>query len=45
MNNIQIQLLALLDAVENTTSAFVDLLSKSKDDPEANIAMETVSKL
>ncbi|MGY5880788.1 MAG: hypothetical protein RTV31_11085 [Candidatus Thorarchaeota archaeon] len=38
----KIQLLDLLDTVENTTSAFVDLLSRSKDDEEANAALETV---
>ncbi|MFW9844938.1 MAG: hypothetical protein ACFFEV_10210, partial [Candidatus Thorarchaeota archaeon] len=38
----KIQLLDLLDTVENTTSAFVDLLSRSKDDDEANVALETV---
>ena len=38
----KIQLLDLLDTVENTTSAFVDLLSRSKDDEEANAALDTV---
>ena len=38
----KIQLLDLLDTVENTTSAFVDLLSRSKDDAEANAALDTV---
>ncbi|TFG27124.1 DEAD/DEAH box helicase [Candidatus Thorarchaeota archaeon] len=38
----KIQLLDLLDTVENTTSAFVDLLSRSKDDAEANAALTTV---
>lgn len=38
----KIQLLELLDTVENTTSAFVDLLSRSKDDEEANSALNTV---
>jgi len=38
----KIQLLDLLDTVENTTSAFVDLLSRSKDDEEAHAALDTV---
>ncbi len=38
----KIQLLDLLDTVENTTSAFVDLLSKSKNDEDANAALNTV---
>jgi hypothetical protein len=38
----KIQLLDLLDTVEMTTSAFVDLLTSSHDDPEANVALETV---
>jgi replicative superfamily II helicase len=38
----KMQLLNLLDTVENTTSAFVDLLARSKDDEEANAALETV---
>jgi len=38
----KIQILDLLDTVENTTSAFVNLLSKSKDDEDANAALDTV---
>lgn len=38
----KIQLLDLLDTVETTTSAFVDLLSKSQVDEEAKLALDTV---
>ncbi|MBN2228221.1 MAG: DEAD/DEAH box helicase [Candidatus Thorarchaeota archaeon] len=38
----KIQLLDLLDTVENTTSAFVDLLSKSQEDEESKLALDTV---
>ena len=43
LNPVQkIQLLDLLDTVENTTSAFVDLLTRSQDDNEAKLALDTV---
>jgi len=38
----KIQLLDLLDTVENTTSALVNLLSKQQDDEEAKAALDTV---
>jgi len=38
----KIQLLDLLDTVENTTSALVNLLSESQDDEEAKAALDTV---
>lgn len=38
----KIQLLELLDTVESTTSAFIDLLERSQDDEDARAALETV---